>query len=110
MASLHEKWSSINGLLEEGNPDSVEAFVAALDTMDNEDKFDIIHKHITRLVPTQVSFGKRDPRTHRPNAVHIVIETTKGSTYNYLYFPKCYNGFNLYQKVGRRWVPDMYLI
>lgn len=110
MASLQEKWSSINGLLEEGNPDSVEAFVAALDTMDNEDKFDIIHKHITRLTPTQVSFGKRDPRTHRPNAVHIVIETTKGSTYNYLYFPKLFNGFNLYEKVGRKWVPDMYLI
>lgn len=110
LTSLQVKREGIAGLLEEGNPDSVEAFVAALDTMDNEDKFDIIHKHITRLVPTQVSFGKRDPRTRRPNAVNILIETTKGSTFNYLYFPKCYNGFNLYQKVGRRWVPDMHLI
>ena len=49
LASLQGKIEAIAGLLEGGNPDSVEAFLAALDTMDSESKFDIIHKHIKSL-------------------------------------------------------------
>ena len=104
---LEEKREAIVMLLENDNPDSVEAFIAALDTMDNEDKSDVVHRHISKLTAKQVSYGKRDPRTHKPNAVEIVVETTRGVSYSYLYFPKFYNGFNLYVRKGKKWIPDM---
>ena len=107
---LEEKRAAIISLLENDGPDSVDAFIAALNTMDTEDKYDIVHSHITRLTAKQLSFGKRDPRTHRPNAVEIVIESTRGVQYEFLYFPKFYNGFNLYVKKGKKWIPDTYLI
>ena len=106
LSSLQAKRDTIAGMLEVGNPDSVEAFEAALDTLDIEDKFEVIHKHIKSLVARQVSYGKRDPRTTRPNGVEIVITTILGNTHKFLYFPKCYQGHNLYLWNGRKWCED----
>lgn len=103
---LYEKSEGIMGLLSEDNPDSVEAFEAALDTLDAESKYSIIHKHIQSLTAKPISYGKRDPRTHRPNAVDIQITTILGSIKKFMYFPKYYQGFNLYVWNGRKWVGD----
>ena len=110
LASLQGKREGIAGLLEGGNPDTVEAFTSALETMDAESKFDIIHKHIKSLTAEPISFGVRDPRTHKPNGVKIIITTILDTTYEYIYVPKLYQGFNLYVRNRNRWVPDMYLI
>ena len=110
LASLQGKREGIAGLLEGGNPDTVEAFTSALETMDAESKFDIIHKHIKSLTAEPISFGVRDPRTHKPNGVKIIITTILDTIYEYIYVPKLYQGFNLYVRNRNRWVPDMYLI
>ena len=110
LTSLQEKCLGITGLLEGGNPDTVEAFVAALDTMDSESKFDIIHKHIKSLTAEPISFGVRDPRTHKPNGVKIIITTILDTTYEWVYVPKLSQGFNLYVRNGNRYIPDMYLV
>ena len=110
LSSLQGKREAIAGLLEGGNPDSVEAFLAALDTMDSESKFDIIHKHIKSLTAEPISFGVRDPRTHKPNGVKIIVTTILDTTEEFVYVPKLYQGFNLYVRNRNRWVPDMYLI
>lgn len=110
LVQLEEKKRAIENLLNNGNPDSVEAFISALDTLDTESKYDIIHKHIIKLTAEPVSFGKRDPRTHKPNGVNIVIETARGTSCTFMYFPKFYNGFNLYVKKGNKYLPDMYVL
>lgn len=104
---LQGKREAITRLLEESNPDSVEAFTAALDTIDEEDMYDIIHKHIKSLIPRQVSYGLRDPRTHRPNGVMIEITTTLDDVYKFMYVPNKSQGHNLFYLNGKRWVPDM---
>ena len=98
-------------LLEIDKEDTVETFMRAASTMDMVDKYDIIHKHILKMTAEQVSYGKRDPRTHRPNAVKIVITSVYGTTSEHLYFPKGYQGHNLYTWVlyddeSEGWCPD----
>lgn len=71
-----------------------------LDTMDksvrsDEDNYKIIHQHIIRIEPESLSYGIRDPRTHRPNAVLFTIYTVSGKVYKYMFFPKKYQGHNL---------------
>ena len=106
LTSLQAKIEAITGMLEIGGPDSVEAFTSALDTMDGEEAYKIIHRHIKSLVPKQVSYGVRDPRTRRPNAVEIEITTTLDIVYKFLYVPKKYQGCNLFLWNGRRWIED----
>lgn len=108
MNSLFEKSESIMGLLSDGNPDTIEAFEAAIDTMDAENMYDVIHKHISSLIFKPISYGKRDPRCHKENAVEITITTILGRTKKYLYFPKYYQGCNLYSYNGRDWVKDYF--
>lgn len=105
IAALQDKRRAIVGLLET-KVDDIEAFEAAVMTMDAEDKFDIIHQHIVKLTAKQESFGKRDPRTTRPNGVRIEIQTTLGATYTFMYVPKFYLGSNLFQLVRGKWHMD----
>lgn len=109
LTSLQAKIEAITGMLEIGGPDSVEAFTSALDTMDGEESYKIIHRHIKSLIPKQVSYGVRDPRTRRPNAVEIEITTTLDIVYKFLYVPKKYQGCNLFLWNGRRWVEDRFI-
>ena len=105
MAQLEDKKRAIVALLET-KVDTMEAFEAALDNLDASDKFEVIHKHIIKLTATQESFGKRDPRTTRPNGVRIVIDTAKGTSYTFMYVPKFYDGNNLFQLVRGKWHRD----
>lgn len=93
-------------LLSSNDTNTVENFMRAAAAMTEEDKYTIIHKHIESLVAVQESYGKRDKRTSRPNAVHITIKAIEGSTVEYLYFPKYYEGRNLYILIDGKWVPD----
>ena len=72
-----------------------------LDTMGksvrtDEDNYRIIHQHIIRIEPESLSWGIRDPRTHKPNAVLFTIFTVSGKVYKYMFFPKKYQGHNLH--------------
>lgn len=104
--SLQDKRRAIMRLLSSNDTNTVENFMRAAAAMTEEDKYTIIHKHIESLVAVQESYGKRDPRTHRDNAVHITIKAIEGSTVEYLYFPKYYEGRNLYILIDGKWVPD----
>ena len=103
IAALQDRIRAISRLLEKKEEvDDVEVFMAALDTMDAEDAYDIVHKHIVSLTAEPQSFGKRDPRTHRPNGVLITITSVTGYQAKYMYVP---NGkVNLYVWNGTRWV------
>lgn len=104
--SLQDKRRAIMRLLSSNDTNTVENFMRAAAAMTEEDKYTIIHKHIESLVAVQESYGKRDKRTHRDNAVHITIKAIEGSTVEYLYFPKYYEGRNLYILIDGKWVPD----
>ena len=108
--ALAEKRDAIAGMLGTLRTDyesGVEAGLDIIDTIDGaQEKYNIIHQHIKSLVPTPVSYGKRDPRTHKPNGVEIVITAVTGQVYKYMYIPKSYQGHNLYVWNGKKWVPD----
>lgn len=108
---LEGKIRAITRLLETDNEDTIESFIRAASTMGMVGKYDIIHKHISRLTARPVSYGKRDPRTSRPNAVLIEITSVYGTVSKHLYFPKFYEGHNLYTWVlneddSEGWCPD----
>ena len=104
---LQAKSDALARMLEDGRKDTFESFMAALEKMDTETKFEVVRKHIEKIVPKQVSFGKRDPRTHLPNAVEITVTSVYGQEYRYMYIPKVYKGHNLYIWNGKEWVADM---
>lgn len=108
---LEGKKRAITRLLETDETDTVENFMKAAESMDAVDKYDIIHRHISGLTARQVSYGRRDPRTSRPNAVLIEITSVSGNTSKHMYFPKGYQGHNLYTWVldendNEGWCPD----
>ena len=105
LTSLQAKRRAIAGMLEDREKDSIEAWLGAIAKMDQEDMFQVIHQHCEKLVARQVSFGKRDPRTRRPNAVEIVVTSIAGGEYKFMYIPKYYQAHNLYIWSGK-WVPD----
>ena len=91
----------------------IESAAAALDQMDlaersPKEKYDIIHKHVLKVVPERMSFGVRDPRTSRPNGVLLNIYMADGSHHKHLFIPKSRQGHNFYiwDDTAGRWVPD----
>ena len=109
ITSLQEKRDALARILEnlDKDMDYVEALVdASLMEYTDEEKFEIVHKHIVSLTAEQQSYGERDKRTTRPNAVLITINTAIGSPWKFMYFPKFYKGSNLYVWNGRNWRPD----
>lgn len=105
-SSLRAKEGALVGMLEDHLENTEEAVIAALEKMDTEDKFQVIHRHIQSVVGKPLSYGVRDKRTHRPNAVEITVTSVYGQDYRYMYFPKYYKGSNLYVWNGREWKPD----
>ena len=93
---LQGKREGILGIFEKKPKDTLEAFVNSLDMMDSEDKYQVIHKHIESLVAKPESYGVRDRRSKRENAVRIVIKDIYGGENTYMYFPMKYQGHNLY--------------
>ena len=106
ISQLQDKRRAIMRLLDGDEIDSVENFMKTYEAMSSEDKYEIIHKHIESLVAVPESYGKRDPRSKRENAVHITIKAIEGSTVEYLYFPMLYQGKQLYVLIDGEWVPD----
>lgn len=106
LTSLQGKREALERMLESSLENTEEAVLAAIEKMDTEDKFQVIHRHIEKVVGVPVSYGVRDKRTHRPNAVEITVTSVYGQDYKYLYFPKYYKGSNLYIFNGKTWVAD----
>ena len=106
LSSLQGKRRAIAGMLEGHEENTYESFLSSLAKLDSDGMYDIIHKHIKSVVGTQESFGKRDPRTHLPNGVRIVVTSVYGKDYTFMYIPKYYQGHNLYVWNGRKWSPD----
>lgn len=106
LSGLQGKSVGLARMLEDGQKDTMQTFLDAIEKMDTETVFDVVHKHIEKLVAKPVSYGKRDKRTHKPNAVEISVFSVYGQEYRYMYFPKYYEKYNLYVWDGRRWVPD----
>lgn len=111
--ALNEQKNNTLRLLENVEADLEEIDITgALDAMDiaeksEKEKYDIIHKHIDKVVPERMSFGKRDPRTTKDNGVLFTIYMVNGNTLKYLFIPKFYQGHNLYIWNGREWLADM---
>lgn len=106
LSGLQGKSMALARMLEGGQKDAMQSFLDAREKMETETMFDIVHQHIEKLVARQVSFGKRDPRTTRPNAVEIIVTSVYGEDYKYMYIPKYYQGHNLYIWEGKKWVAD----
>lgn len=106
ISSLQAKRRAIAGMLEDHEENTEEAVLAAIEKMDSEDKFQVIHRHIKSVTGEPMSYGKRDPRCKKENAVKIIVTSVYGVSYEYLYFPKYYQGFNLYVWNGIEWSPD----
>ena len=108
-ASLQAKLGAISVLLEGINKDldyiNAVADAAAIEYSD-EERYDIVHKHILSLTAEPQSFGHRDPRTKKPNGVLITINTV-GEPWKFMYVPKFLDGHNLYSWSRGRWVPDL---
>lgn len=108
-SSLVARMDTIAGLLEGMDKDSdlVEAVAdAAILEYTAQEKYAIIQRFIVSLTGKPVSYGERDKRCKKPNGVEIEITTVHGAVHRFMYFPKFFNGHNLYIAVGRRWVPD----
>ena len=73
-----------------------------------KEKYDIIHKHVLKVVPERMSFGIRDPRTSRPNGVLFNIHMTDGSRHKHLFIPKSRQGhsFYIWDEQAGEWVPE----
>jgi hypothetical protein len=73
-----------------------------------KEKYDIIHKHVRKVVPERISFEIRDPRTTRPNGILFNIYMTNGSHHKLLFIPKSYQGHSLYiwDEPTQAWLPE----
>lgn len=114
--SLNEQKEAISGLIDGIDKDLEELnLLNAIDIVeaaekDVQAKYDIIHKHIVKVIPERMSFGKRDPRTTRDNGVLFTVYAANGGEFKYLFIPKFYQGHNLYIWNGSEWVADMVTI
>lgn len=113
--TLTEQKAAIEGLIDNIDTDLNELnLLNAMDIVeiaeqDKQSKYNIIHKHILKVVPSRMSFGIRDPRTTRDNGVLFTIYTVNGAEMKYLFIPKFYKGHNLYiwNDTTQEWVADM---
>ena len=114
LTGLNEAKNALLGLVESTEKDMGVGFDVLSANMprfdDEKSKFEIIHKHILKLTGERMSYGHRDPRTSRPNAIKITVTAKRGTVMEYLYFPKYYEGHNLYIWSRGRWMPDMVYI
>ena len=106
LSSLEAKKRAIMGMLEEGEKDAFETFLASYEKMEVENKYEVIHRHIESIVAEKVIFGKRDRRTKGCNAVRISIKDVYGHEHLFMYCPRYYKGSNLYIWNGKTWVAD----
>lgn len=110
--SLQEQIGAIEGLIGNIDKDLKELdLLNALDMVeeaekDRKAKYDIIHKHILKITPERIQFGKKDRRVTRDNAVLFTVYTVSGKIWKFIFVPKKYEKHNLYVWNGNEWVAD----
>lgn len=110
--SLQEQIGAIEGLIGNIDKDLKELdLLNALDMVeeaekDRKAKYDIIHKHILKITPERIQFGKKDRRVTRDNAVLFTVYTVNGKILKFIFVPKKYEKHNLYVWNGNEWVAD----
>ena len=110
--SLQEQIGAIKGLIGNIDKDLNELdMLNALDIVeeaekDKRAKYDIIHKHILKITPERIQFGKKDKRVTKDNAVLLTVYTVSGKILKFIFVPKKYQKHNLYVWNGKEWVAD----
>ena len=97
---------ALERMLEDHGEDAVSEVMDAVQIMDSENKFKVIHQHIEKITGVPESFGIRDKRCSRPNSVLFTVTSVYGQDYLYRYFPRYYKGHNLYVFNGHNWTAD----
>ena len=99
--ALEEERSTILGLLDNVDKELNEwIYYDALDTVENsvrtdEDRYRIIHKHIVKIIPQRIQYGKKAADATRDNAISIEIYTAKGDIKKFIFLPMSRKGDNL---------------
>ena len=99
--ALEEERNTILGLLDNVDKELNEwIYYDALDTVENsvrtdEDRYRIIHKHIVKIIPQRIQYGKRAADATRDNAISIEIYTAKGDIKKFIFLPMSRKGDNL---------------
>lgn len=102
ISALEDEKRAIMTLLE--NVDKELNEMIDIDTMNamsnniksDTDRYNIIHKHILKIVPSRCQYGEKGRRVKGLNAVLIEIYTIKGDLHKVIYLPKAQRGNNLY--------------
>lgn len=110
--SLQEQIGAIEGLIGNIDKDLNELDVLnALDIVeeaekDRRAKYDIIHKHILKITPERIQFGRKDRRVTKDNAILFTVYTVSGKILKFIFVPKKYEKHNLYVWNNYEWVAD----
>ena len=112
--SLNEAKNKLQSLIQNMElGDEVEALMAAMDVLEQDEKsmvyqYDIIHRYITKVEVKREWFGKdRDMRAKRENGIHIYIHTIYNkTTWEFMYIPNGYKNVKLYVWNGSDYIVD----
>ena len=101
LSALNEEKTTILTLLE--NVDKELNELIDIDTMNamasniqsDTDRFNVIHKHILKIIPYRYQHGEKSPKAKKENAILLEIYTVKGDIHKVIYLPKEQKGNNL---------------
>lgn len=100
--ALNEEKTAILRLLENADKELNEwLYYDTLDTMEtmvktDVDRYNIIHKHILKIIPSRYQHGEKAKGVNRVNGVLLEIYTVKGDVHQVRYLPMSKKGYNLY--------------
>ena len=93
--------------------DDVEAFMTALDVLEEDEKkieqqYNIIHTYINEVNCKREWYGEdRDMRASKENGIHIYIHTLfEKTTWEFMYVPNGYKGTKLFVWNGSEYISD----
>lgn len=101
LSALEEEKTAILTLLE--NVDKELNEMIDIDTMNamasniqsDTDRFNIIHKHILKIVPYRYQHGEKSPKAKKENGILLEIHTIMGEVHKVIYLAKEQKGNNL---------------
>lgn len=102
MNALNEEKTAILRLLENADKELNEwLYFDTLDTIDrmvqtDTDRYNIIHKHILKIIPTRHQHGEKRKGVNRINGIMLDIHTVQGDVKKFIYLPMAKKGYNLY--------------
>lgn len=108
---------AIQGLLENIDKDLEELnMLNALDIVEAAEQnkqtmFNIIHKHIIKVIPDRIQLGKskrkRKRKTNKENGILLSVYTIHSDVpVQYVYVPRKYNNEVLFKWNGEEWCPE----